>query len=288
MSKIEVYEVVYRTVDDVKEAHRRELNYGGGFVKSGEPPAALSCVTIRYHLPKGIPHIDVTAKVVNVQDGVGFFVQFAAGDEFEALVSAVEFVSLLEDSVIGLDDDVDVPEQSDVGAPDDGTTSAEPAVADRAPPLSGSIRPAWELVDLTSSVPLSRQVSELTIPEKTRLARHANRPVRALLIRDQEKRIHIEIVRNPKVRHEELIEWSAMPVVSPEALRWIASEKRISRIPQVQFNLVKNPATPRDVALKFLNLMPLGDLRKVIRMASVREAIVRAARRRLMTEEERK
>jgi hypothetical protein len=287
MSEIEVYEVVFRTVDEVKEAHQRELNYGGGFVKGAEAPAALSRVTIRYHLPKGLPHVDVTAKVVNVQDGVGFFVQFAAGDELEALVSAVEFVSLLEDSVIGLDDDVDVPERSEVGEPDDGPTAADPAASERPPPLAGSIRPAWELVDLTSGVPLSRQVSELTIPEKTRLARHANRPVRALLIRDQEKRIHIEIVRNPKVRHEELIEWSSLPIVSPQALRWIANEKRSSRIPQVQFNLVKNPATPSDVALKFLNLMPISEVRKVIRMPSVREAIVRAGRRRLMTEEER-
>ena len=283
--------------DELRQARDRELRFGGGFVKATESPPVFSAVIVDFELPSG-PQVEVPGKVVNVRDG-GFFVQFDPGMELEALHSAVSFVTEVGLTPPPFDvDDSDVrkdpepePERGfdfqsagdDLDDLDlDDLDDLEPDAQARTAALSGPVRPAWELIDLGSDVPLHKQIKDLTVAEKTRLARHATQPVRRILIRDTEKRIHVEIVKNPKVGLDELTEYSALASISPLALRWISKQKRLCRIKAVVNNLVQNPACPSDIALRMLATLTTTELQRVARSSRVRENISRAAKKKLM------
>lgn len=263
------YEIRFESGAAVRAANERELKHGGAFV-AGEPPPLFTRVAVELHLPS-LPAVEVHGQVVNVMPG-GFFVQFEPGVELEALKSAVELASM-------------APEPVTEPLPEAGAEAEEDEEEERQgppPPLAGAVKPAWELIDATSGVPLHKQVKELTVSERLKLARAATAPVRALLIRDIEKRVHVPVVKNPKTTNQELVEWSSLPGISPMALKWMSTQKTLIRNRQVQLNLVKNPATPGDVALEMLAMLPQNELLEIARSPKVREAISRAAKKKLM------
>jgi len=253
-------------------------------------------VAVAFHLPDG-PTVEVHGSVVNVSGG-GFFVQFDKGIEYEALQSAVEFVTELssasleipkfpaenvEDSIVPPRPEepaeaIATPAPIAVPAPEP-EPEKKPAIAT---PIAGAARPAWELLDMGSDVPLHKQLAELTSAEKVKLARHANKPVRQLLVRDTDKRVHLEVVKNPKVSAAEIMEFTSNAQLGAEALRWISAQRRHMRTPAVVFNLVVNPATPGDVAQRLVAGLPQNELLKVSRNKRAKEAVQRQAKKRLM------
>ena len=307
------YDVYLDAAVDVRDLHQRELRFGGCLVRTSDPPAPFTAARVRFHLPEGTV-VEVPGQVVNVVSAAGgFFVQFTPGEELDALHAAIEFVlSLLESRPGNVADAADPERPSGTAEEDAGDFGAEPeelpsaddtdagfslepddGESDRlddapdepegpAAPLAGSVRPAWELIDYGSAVPLHKQVADLTVPEKLKLARHATKPIRELLVRDTEKRLHVEVVKNPKVTEAEIAEYSADAQLSPVALRWIAKQRRFARNRLVLNALVTNPATPPDIAVALMASLTNAELQRVARSPRVRENITRAAKKRLM------
>ena len=122
----------------------------------------------------------------------------------------------------------------------------------------------------------------MAVPDRLRLAKQANRPVRNILIRDVEKRVHVSVLKNPKISDEEIFEYTAIPTLAPNALRWVASQAKYSRRPEVRMNLIMNPAMPKDTAVKLMASLNAGQLMRIMRSPKAREAIQRVARRKLM------
>ena len=262
----------------------RELAHGGAFVPTGVPPGPLSRVAVRLVLPDGASAV-VPGTAVNVL-GTGFFVQFDRGPALDSLLSAARAALLAPEPADEPAAFVPTPAEP-YAAVEEGLTeeSATESPSDEAPTEEEErlrVKSAWDLIDTASSVPVHRQVAALAVADRLRLARYATRPVRQVLVRDVEKRIHLEVAKNPKTTDSELEEWAAMPGLSPEALRWISTQKRlISRLP-VQVSLIENPGTPQDIALRLVAALPIGELHRINRSTKVREAIRRVARRRLM------
>ncbi len=286
--------------------HERELRFGGGFVRSDAVLLVFSAVRISFELPDG-SEVEVGGRVVNIKP-TGFFVQFDPGVELDALESAVSFVTEFgamsasdatpetdttspltmdesssdgdaepeSESPFGIDGD----ELDDFEFPDEEASESEPTDG---PPTAfgGPVRPAWELIDLGSDVPIHKQISELKVAERIRLARHATRPVRRILVHDTEKRIHVEVVKNPKVGLDEVTEYANLTSLSPLALRWIAKQRRYIRIKLVVMNMILNPNCPPDVALSLLSKLSTPELQRVARSPRVRENIQRAAKKKL-------
>jgi len=142
--------------------------------------------------------------------------------------------------------------------------------------------PAWKLIDVTSTVPVHQQLKELGVSDRVRLARHATRPVRTLLLRDIEKRIHLEVVKNPKITDEEIVDATKISNLSPGALRYIATQRKYTRRRDVVLNLIYNPATPADQALKLMGTLNQSELLKIMRSNRVREKLQIAAKKKLM------
>ena len=265
------FEVSYTDIAELRRAWERELSYGGSFVPTESPPAAFAKVTVRLRLPDRLD-VSLAGSAVNIQPR-GFFVQFI--DAVERDVLGLAMVPLLEAAP--------EPEPEPEPEPDstlEGDTDPDPA--GRREPLGGLIRNAWEMIDPASTVPLHKQIAELKTSERIRLARVASRPVRNLLIRDPEKRIHAEVVKNKKVTDEELVDWSGLAGISPLALRWIGTQKHLLRNPRIRLNLVKNPMTPQSLSLSLIGQLPQNELLKIARSKRVREVIARAARKKLM------
>ena len=231
------------------------LPHGGLFVPATTPPPALSMVILSVSFPSGEPQY-ADGRVVTIM-GDGFFVQLTRPEQVDALRRRVD------DALAQPDDE-------------------KPRHAGQKAPLAGAIRPAWELLDMGSSVPLHQQLKDLTVAERLKLARVATRPVRAILIRDNEKRIHLAVVKNPKVTLDEIREWTSLPGIAPGALKWIARQAEFCRNNQIQLNMVKNPGCPQDVAMKMMSLLPISEVLKISRSSMVRQSIQRAAKKKVM------
>jgi len=106
--------------------------------------------------------------------------------------------------------------------------------------------------------------------------------VRAILVRDSEKRVHLQVVKNPKVTDDEIVEYSGIANLSPGALRWIATQKKYTRRLNVRMNLILNRNTPQDAALRLMNGLSSANLRRVMLSSKAREPLQRAARKKLM------
>jgi Tfp pilus assembly protein PilZ len=266
MDQSTIYDIHFESAAQLVDVFEREIQHGGIFVESDAQTTVFESVVVHFHLHEGT-RVPVPGQVVNQVNG-GFFVQLSAGESFDALGAAIESVKAINPEVAD-----ESPVAADAEIPDN--SGLRPAMA------AGVSRPAWELIDISIDVPLHKQISALSIPEKIKLARFANRPVRRIMIRDNEKRIHMAIVQNPKLSEVEVIEFSRIPTISPSALRWISNQLKFMKLAQVVNNIAVNPATPMDLALKLLSRMSTGELLRLIRSSRVREAIIRGAKRKL-------
>ena len=250
------------------EEHRRSLarslrDAGGVLVPNSTPVKLFDTVVVWFNGRAGEKTLEGT--VVNIPPGAtGFYAHFQAGSELDALRE-------------WLGDPGEEPEEE---APTPGVEATGEEQAEEAAPARPT--PAWELIDPSSSEPIHSQVRKLTLAEKLKVARTATRPVRELLIRDSEKRIHAEVMRNPKVTDEEIMVYTAMPNLSPRVLDWVSNQQKYMRRRAVMLNIVQNPMTPPDTAKKLLSRLNDHELLRITRSSKVREVVSRAAKKILM------
>ncbi|MGM0576430.1 MAG: PilZ domain-containing protein [Myxococcota bacterium] len=260
------YEVDLSDRDRLRHARAHNLAAGGLRVVASDDPPLLSTVRVRVRLPRG-EDTTLDGRVVNrAPAGDGFFVHFEPGSGLDGLLGAIDRA-------------LEAPEHP---GGDDG--DGEETRDGRPPPLSAASThtAAWELIDPASHVPLHKQVSDLPVNDRIRLARRANRPVRRLLARDIEKRVHLGVVKNPKVKLDEIAEFSRMAGLSAVALEWLASQGRYTRRRDILMNLVLNPSTPGRTARKLLDRLNQRELIRVLRSPRAKEPIKREVKRRLM------
>lgn len=285
---------------DALAAAGQSLAFGGLQVPGATCPPLLSAVALEV-VVAGTPHA-LTGRVVNPAPS-GFFVQVDAGPALDGLRAAVEgalsgrsasatptaapdegWSDLLEDFDEG---DGPAPAAGDDGDGDgeddlDDDLDAEHLVEDDG---DGEVRDrvlaGWQLIDPTSDVPVRQQLRALTPGQKMRLAPHATRPVRRMLVRDVEKRLHLLVIKSPKVTDDEMIEYSGLSGLSPQALAWMAQQPQLLRNRRILMNIVLNGTTPESTCMKLLGMLNRGELMMVTRSGRVREAVKQAAKRKI-------
>jgi hypothetical protein len=177
----------------------------------------------------------------------------------------------------GLDEDLDADPRGDLSDPvagEDEGAGGDGELRDRV--LAG-----WQLIDPASEVPIRQQLQALTPGQKMRLAPHATRPVRRMLVRDVEKRLHLLVIKSPKVTDDELIEYSGLSGLSPQALAWMAQQPQLLRNRRILMNIVLNGTTPESTSLKLLSMLNRSELMMLTRSGRVREAVKQAAKRKI-------
>jgi hypothetical protein len=126
---------------------------------------------------------------------------------------------------------------------------------------------------------LYKQIMDMPINEKIRLATIGNREARGLLIKDQNRIVMQAVINSPKLTEEEVIKFAGNRNLPGEVVQLIAGKKELLKSYQVKLSLVSNAKTPVPTALRLLALLRESDLRHLAKDKNVSSVISRAALR---------
>jgi len=88
----------------------------------------------------------------------------------------------------------------------------------------------------------------MTVGTKIRMALTGNKEARVLLLRDNNKVVHLACIKNPRITEGE-VQWvAAQRHYDSELLRHIARNREWMKNYQIRLALIKNPKTPIPVA----------------------------------------
>ncbi|MFO8073511.1 MAG: hypothetical protein R6V85_16725 [Polyangia bacterium] len=125
---------------------------------------------------------------------------------------------------------------------------------------------------------LLTNLSRLSVSQKVRMATLGSSQQRSVLIRDSNKMVIMAVLKSPGIGENEVVRYTKARSLPDEAVRYITSKRDWTKQYQVKLNLVQNPRTPLQEALKFLNHLRAADVRSLERNRDVPQAISRAAK----------
>lgn len=123
------------------------------------------------------------------------------------------------------------------------------------------------------------QLTEMSVPAKIKLALFGNSTCRMLLIADANKVVSLAVLKNPKLTPGEVEEIAKNSNVSDQILRNISTNSKWTKEYKVKLNLVLNPKTPSDLALRWLRHLNSFDLKRVARSKNIPQVIATTARK---------
>ena len=148
-------------------------------------------------------------------------------------------------------------------------------------PSKAATIPLRDLLDPTRDAPVPDQFLALTHDDQVRLATHGNRFARGIVIRHGDKRLHVEVVKNPEITLDEVAAFTASPGLSERAIRAILENKRLVGRRDIVMNLVVNPHTPRSSALQAIKSLRPAEVVHLVRCPWAPKVILTALERRL-------
>lgn len=132
-------------------------------------------------------------------------------------------------------------------------------------------------------VPLAKQIQDMVMPEKIRLALTGGKEARNLLARDQNKLVLIYLLQNPRITEHEIVLFAKEKSIHKEILVHISKRKDWMKRYPIRVAMIHNPKTPMHIALKFLRSIRDYDLRKISRSKDVSVYLAAGARKILMS-----
>ncbi len=131
-------------------------------------------------------------------------------------------------------------------------------------------------------------ILNMSVSEKIKLAITGNKEARGILVKDANRLVCGNVMKNPRLTESEVVLFSASKNVSEEVFRMIAANKDWIKNYQVKLNLVSNPRVPIPLALKFLNHIRDKDLELLSKSRNVSKAVSTMAKRILINRREKK
>jgi hypothetical protein len=130
---------------------------------------------------------------------------------------------------------------------------------------------------------MTAMVSRMAVGDKIKLALIGNKEARSLLIKESNKVIVKNVLENPRVTDDEVINYAGNKNLSAEVSRIVAGKKKFLQIFKVRCALVENPKTPIPAVMKILPGLPDHVLRELARSRSV-TGVVKLTARRILTQ----
>ncbi len=116
--------------------------------------------------------------------------------------------------------------------------------------------------------------------EKLMLAPKADRSERALLVQDNDPRVLLSLLRNPRITVDEVARMTKSPFLTYQIADVIMKTTQWMSNLDVRLGLIHNPKTPQAFGLRILPTLPDADVRAIAR-AGTNMALKQAAVRRL-------
>jgi hypothetical protein len=122
---------------------------------------------------------------------------------------------------------------------------------------------------------LHRKILDMGIPERQRLAILGNREARNLLIRDPNKMISLNVLKNAKINESEVLQYAQRRDLAQDIVLAIAQDQKWRKNYPIKFALVCNPKTPLSVSITFVSHLHERDLKLLARDKNVSSVLRR-------------
>jgi hypothetical protein len=129
------------------------------------------------------------------------------------------------------------------------------------------------------SLSLTQRVMRLRTNQKIMLALKGGKEERTLLIRESNRLIQVNVIRNGRITEGEVAYIAQMRTVNEEVLRIISQNREWMKKYTVTKNLVQNPRTPLPFAMNHLKRLHEFDLKLMSTDRNVAELLRREAKR---------
>ena len=117
---------------------------------------------------------------------------------------------------------------------------------------------------------------------KIEQALRGTRDERMAVLRSPQRNLHVYVLRNPGLTLDEIAGMARMTTISVDVLKQIAERREWGHRPEIAIALVRNPTVPPPVAVALLDHVAPAELRQLAKDARTREAIQKAARKKLL------
>jgi hypothetical protein len=126
-----------------------------------------------------------------------------------------------------------------------------------------------------------RKILTLNTAQKAILAMRGGREERMILIRDTNKLVSLAVLRNPRLREDDVERIARMRSVTAEVLRQVGQNREWVKSYAVVSALVNNPRTPQGISTNLVGRLRSQELKKLVGNHDVPELIRRMAKRTL-------
>jgi len=127
-----------------------------------------------------------------------------------------------------------------------------------------------------------RSWEDLSTTEKMRLALHGDRDERAAVLRDKNRSLHVNVLKNPHLTVEEVVAIAKNPQTGAELLEFIAGRGDWVGRAAVAEAVARNPKTPKEVAARAVQFVATEPLRQMAKGVGAPPHVTAAARKRLL------
>ena len=135
---------------------------------------------------------------------------------------------------------------------------------------------------------LYSKILKMGVSQKIKLAITGNKEARSLLVKEPNRLICGNVMKNPRITDSEVIQFSASKSVGEEVFRSIVGNKDWMKNYQIKLNLVKNPRVPLPTAMNLLLHVRTSDLDLISKSREVSKGISNQAKRMLSAERKKK
>lgn len=126
--------------------------------------------------------------------------------------------------------------------------------------------------------PLFKQIEDMNVPQKVRLALMGDASARKILVRDKVRVVAEAVMKSPKLTEKEVSAFVQDKALSGEIIRLIAKNREYTRNYGIMMALIYNPKTPPPMAVGFIRNLRRKDLQNLLRAKGVPAYVNRAAR----------
>jgi hypothetical protein len=126
-----------------------------------------------------------------------------------------------------------------------------------------------------------RKILTLNTAQKAILAMRGGREERMILIRDSNKLVSLSVLRNPRLREDDVEMIARLRSVTAEVLRQVGQNRDWVKSYAVVSALVNNPRTPQGISTNLVGRLRSQELKKIVGNHDVPELIRRMAKRTL-------
>jgi len=124
-------------------------------------------------------------------------------------------------------------------------------------------------------------LNDLSMGQKIKAAMMGNLEVRKILIKDPKKQVALAVLNNQRITVKEVAGIASDAAAPLEVISYIAQVKSLSKSYQVKLSLVMNPKTPIKIAMNFLDVLRLKDIKMIAKSRKMSAIIKQKAMKKI-------